>query len=166
VRFPPRRNYNRRALRRGVFLVWLLLVALAGFTSVAHAEPHVSLEPALDGTFVLVGRGWRPAARLVLSVGRDVFPAEADSAGEFEVQTGLPVTAGPFGPVSIRRQEPTSLAFARLAAPADPELPHPFAVLFARSLAMGAGWLALSAGGLGLAMLAARPLRSRRPRPD
>jgi hypothetical protein len=151
-------NYNRRALRRGVILVWLLLALCAGSTSAALAEPIVSLEPAPDGTYVLVGSGWRPEAQLFVSVGPHVYSASVDPIGEFEVPTGLSALSGPFGPLSVHREERPTVAYAQLVVLPDAEQPHPFAVLFAQSIVMGAGLLGLGIAGLALVALAARPL--------
>jgi hypothetical protein len=148
-----------------VLLGWLLLAALwTTPASVALGEPIVSLESASDGTLTLVGRGWRSGQSLVVSIGQDVFPALADSVGDFEIQTGLSDSGGPLGPLTIRHPERETLAFGRLGPPGEPDLPHPFAVLFAQSLAMGAGLCALTGAGLGLAFMTTRPLRSRRNR--
>jgi hypothetical protein len=103
------------------------------------------------------------AAVLGSALGRDVFPATADSGGEFEVLTGIHSTAGSPGPVSVRSQ-PASLAVEQLDPHLEPDLPHPWAVLFAHGLAMSAGLLTMSAGGLGLATLATRRLLGRRRR--
>jgi len=128
----------------------------------AFAAPVVSLSPKPDGTLVLVGSGWRPGQELVISLGTDQFPALADSTGSFEVPTGLLVSGGPPLSMTVRRPDASSLAFAHLAPPPVLDGPNPFALLFAQSLAMGATWFGLSAGGLGLAALGARAIRARK----
>jgi hypothetical protein len=160
---PSGHSYNRRALvHRWVFFVLLLVVALLGFTGTALAAARVSLDPAADGTLILVGSGWRPGQQLAVSVGRDVYPAMADSAGSFEVRTGLPVTSGPPAPIAVHREDTSALALAALAIASPREEPHPFAVLFAQGLATGATWLAVSAGGIGAIALTSRAVQARR----
>ncbi|HEV7663185.1 MAG TPA: hypothetical protein VGQ62_06590, partial [Chloroflexota bacterium] len=96
--------------------------------TVASAEPLVSLEPAPDGTLVLIGRGWRPGQKLVVSAGPDVFAATADTVGDFEVQTGMPASGGPPVALAVRRPDPTSVAFTALPLLAPATQPNPFAV--------------------------------------
>jgi hypothetical protein len=143
----------------------LAVAAFLGTAELALAMAAVSLTPATDGTVTLVGSGWRPGQQLVISLGGDEFRAEADAAGNFELSTGLPARGGLPLSMTIRREEPNALAFARLGPP-PPELEangkNPFALLFAESLATGAQFLAVGAGGLGLATLATRALRVRR----
>jgi hypothetical protein len=155
--------YNRRALgKRGIFLTWwLLLAALLGTTSVALAEPRVSLDPAPDGSLILVGRGWRPAQRMMVSVGRDQFPVQADSVGDFEVPTGLAATGGPPEQLAVHQPYP-QITPAMLAVMRPTNAPHPFAVLFAQTLLTGAASVGLGAAGLGFLALAAHILRIRR----
>jgi hypothetical protein len=151
-------------------LRWLVLIgafavaAFLGTAELAIAMAAVSLTPAPDGTVSLVGSGWRPGQQLVISLGGDEFRAQADPAGNFEVSTGLPARGGLPLSITIRREEPNALAFARLGPPPELEAngTNPFALLFAESLATGAQFLAVSAGGLGLATLATRALRVRR----
>jgi hypothetical protein len=138
-----------------------MVVALLGAVGSALAQAEVSLEPAPDGTLVLVGNGWRPGQRLVVTVGHDVYPAMADSAGGFELRTGQAATgAAPL--LSVRRQEVSTLALAALGADPRRDQPHPFAVLFAESLAMGAALFALTAGGISAVVVAGRTIHSRR----
>jgi hypothetical protein len=66
--------------------------------------------------------------------------------------------------MTIRRPETNALAFATAAPAAALDVPNPFALLFAESLAMGTRWFAFSAAGLGLAGLAARTIRARASR--
>ena len=158
-----RRDYNRRALGKwGIVLVWwAVLVALLGTTSVALAEPRVSLDPASDGTLILVGTGWRPSQRMVVSVGPDLFPVLADSVGDFEVQTGLPATGGPTEPLAVHRPY-AQITPATLAVTRQTDTPHPFAVLFAQTLLIGMAFVGLGAAGMGVMALAARFVRIRR----
>jgi hypothetical protein len=158
------RDYNRRALgKRGILLVWwAVLMALLGTTSVALAEPRVTLDPAPDGSLVLFGRGWRPAQRMMVSVGRDEFQVQADSVGDFEVPTGLAATGGPQEPLAVHRPY-HQVTPAMLALIHQTDTPHPFAVLFAQSLLTGLAFAGLGAAGLGLTLLAARIVRTRRP---
>src|SRR5258707_15654905 len=144
-----RRDYNRRALgKRGIVLVWwAVLVALLGTTRVALAEPQISLDPSSDGSLVLVGRGWRPAQRMMVSVGREEFQVQADSVGDFEVPTGLAATGGPQEPLAVHRSyhqvTPPMLALIH-----QTDTPHPFAVLFAQSLLTGLAFAGLVPTGV------------------
>src|ERR1700737_3087537 len=116
--------------------VALMVVALLGMTSVALAQPHVSLDPAPDGSLVLVGSGWRPGQRMVVSVGRDQFPVLADSVGDFEIQTGLVSAAAPPEQLAVHRPG-AQITQAAGDQPLLSATPHPFAVLFAKSLMTG-----------------------------
>jgi hypothetical protein len=149
-------------LPRGIFLTALLVVALLGSAGTALAQAEVSLQPATDGTLILVGNGWRPGQRLAVTVGHDVYPAMADSAGGFEVRTGQAATGSTEPTLSVRRQTTSTFAFAALSAGPPRDEPHPFAVLFAQSLAMGTALFALSAGGIGVLLVTARTIQSRR----
>jgi hypothetical protein len=158
-----RRDYNRRALGKwGIVLVgWAVLVALLGTTSVALAEPQISLDPSPDGSLVLVGRGWRPAQRMMVSVGRDEFQVQADSVGDFEVPTGLAASGGPPEPLAVHRPyQQVTPAMLVLMRPAD--APHPFAVLFAQAFLTGTALAGVGVVGLGFVLLAARVLQIRR----
>jgi hypothetical protein len=157
------RSYNRRALgkRRIVVGLWLVAVALLWTTSVALAEPQVSLDAAPDGSLILVGRGWRPTQRMMISVGRDQFPVQADSVGDFEVPTGLAATGGPPEPLAVHRPY-SRITPAMLAVMRQTDTPHPFAVLFAQALLSGMALAGLGAGGLGCTLLAARLVHARR----
>jgi len=156
------RFYTLRALgKRGIFLgFWLVLVALLGTTGVALAEPQVSLDPAPDGSLILVGRGWRPAQRMMISVGRDQFPVQADSVGDFEVATGL-AAGGPPEPLAVHRPYP-QVTPAMLAVMRQTDTPHSFAVLFAQTLLTGTAFVGLGVAGLGFMALAARIVHTRR----
>ncbi len=147
--------------QRGIYLAWLVIVALLGTTSTALAEPRVSLDPAPDGSLVLVGSGWRPGQRMMVSVGRDQFPVLADSVGDFEVPTGLAATGGPPEPLAVHGPYPR-ISPAMINQMRQSETPHPFAVLFAQTLMTGASVLGLSAAGIGCALLAARFVQIRR----
>ena len=158
----PARSYNRRALgQRGIQLAWVVMAALLGTTSIARAEPLVSIDPAPDGTLILVGSGWRPGSRMVVSVGRDQFPAQADAVGDFEIQTGLVSTGSPPELLAVHRPDADSPD--TMAAPQpQPDTAHSFAVLFAQSVMMGAAFLALSGSCLGLVALGTRYLHIKR----
>ena len=136
-----------------------MLVALLGTTSPARAEPQVSLDNAADGTMVLVGSGWRPGQRMVVSVGRDQFAAVADSVGDFEVATGLVATGAP-EQLAVHEPAQSAPLFVGQAPQADPS--STLAVLLAQSLMNGTVCLALSAGSLGLVALAMRSMNARR----
>jgi hypothetical protein len=158
-----RRDYNRRALGKwGIVLVgWAVLVALLGTTSVALAEPQISLDPSPDGSLVLVGRGWRPAQRMMVSVGRDEFQVQADSVGDFEVPTGLAASGGPPEPLAVHRPyQQVTPAMLVLMRPAD--APHPFAVLFAQAFLTGTAFAGVGVVGLGFVLLGARVVQIRR----
>jgi hypothetical protein len=156
------RFYNRRALGwRGICVAWLALAAIFGTAGIALAEPTVSLDPAPDGTLILVGSGWRPGQSLVVSVGRDMFPALTDTVGEFEVQTGLVSTGGPPVPLAVHRPD-APIIQATLVQRSQPDTPHPLAILFAQNLLTGTIFLGLSAAGIGIVSLGARYVRARR----
>lgn len=136
------------------------MAALLGTTSVALAEPRVSLDPASDGSLILVGRGWRPGQRMMVSVGHDQFPVQADSVGDFEVPTGLAATGGPPEPLGVHRPYPRIYPAVIRAQQAG--LPHPFAVLFAQTLLTGIAFAGVGAAGAGFTLLAVRFVRTRR----
>ena len=54
------------AVRRGVLAGALLLIVLNATFSVALAAPDMSVQPAADGTLLVVGNGWRPQQQLVV----------------------------------------------------------------------------------------------------
>ena len=141
-----------------------LISVVLGHANVAFAAAGVTLDPRPDGTVMLVGSGWRPGQELVVSLGTDAYPAVADSNGSFEIPTGLLVRNGPPLSITVRRVEPSALAFARLGPPPEVGSPNPFALLFAESLAMGAQVFAWCAGGLALSTLAIRTWRGRASR--
>jgi hypothetical protein len=147
------RAYNPRSVPRGSALALLVLLLL--LSALPAAAANIETTTAADGTLVLVGSGWRPGDRLVLALGQDVFAAQADPAGGFEVATTVPASSG-LGANLVVRRAPRTLAFAPLF---EDDAPHPFAVLFARGLATGAGLLAAAAAVLGIGALAMKPLR-------
>jgi len=171
--------YNARALRAGRrtestgavgrwvamlgVLAWLLASTSPGLV---WAEPDVSMSGADDGTVLLVGSGWKPGQQLLVSVGREIFPTQADTAGGFEIHTTLPFDATSGAALSVRPFA-SSLNFAALPpaplAPAAPPTPHPLAVLFAHAVADGATWLGAGCLALAAAGASARLLRSGRP---
>jgi hypothetical protein len=142
------------------FLV--VLVGSLGATSTALAQAQVSLEPASDDTLLLVGTGWRYGQKLSITVGHDIYPAVADSAGGFEIRTGQPVTNAAAATLSVHREDTSTRAFLALSAAPPRDEPHPFAVLFAQGLAMGSQVFALAAGSIGVLMLTAHTIQSRR----
>jgi hypothetical protein len=139
-------------------MVLVVVTALHGMPAAALAAPEVALKAAADGTLSVIGTGWRPGQRLVVSVGADNFPARADSTGSFEVMTGL---ASSEGRVAVHRPDPRSTVAARSAALGEAYVPDPLAVLFTQSMAIGAVLSTLAAGGLAILTLAARSLRPR-----
>jgi hypothetical protein len=138
-------------------MVVLVVTAWPGAPAVALAAPEVSLQAAADGTLKVIGNGWRPGQQLVISVGGDEFAARADSAGDFEIATGL---ASYQGDVAVHRPELRPQTSPRSASLAEPYVPNPLAVLFAQSVAIGTV-LTLIAGGLTSVALAARSRRLR-----
>jgi hypothetical protein len=146
-------------VRRGALALTLVIVGFAGGARIAAAQPQVSLDASPDGTLTLVGDGWRPGERLVVSVGRQVYPASADTTGSFEVRTGL-APGGPPAPVAVHRQADLAAAFARLGPSEAADRPHPFAVLFAKALVSGIGLLGLAATAVALATGSGRALRA------
>jgi hypothetical protein len=151
-------------LGQGLLVMAFVVSAVLGPTGVAFAAAGVTLDPKPDGTLMLVGSGWRPGQELVVSLGTDAFPAVADASGSFEIPTGLLVKNGPPLSITVRRADPSSLAFANLGPPPAVDVPNPFALLFAESLAMGAQFFAWCAGGLALSTLAIRAWRVRASR--
>jgi hypothetical protein len=139
-----------------------MLVALLGAASTALAQAEVTLEPAADDTLLLVGTGWRSGQRLSITVGHDVFPALADSVGGFEIRTGQPVSTAASAILSVHREDTSALTILALRAAPTPDEPHPFAVLFAQGLATGAALFAYTAGSIGVVLLTARTIQSRR----
>lgn len=116
-------------MRRSVLIAGLVAqLALLGTVPVALAAPQASLEANPDGTLRVVGDGWRPGDQLALISGQNRFEAFVDSAGGFEVATGLPRLHGTLAVRLVARMEATTFT----AAPA-----HPLAVWFAQSLLMG-----------------------------
>ena len=131
-------------MRRGVLWVGIALFGIiAAPWNVALAAPEVGVAHAPDGTLLVVGSGWRPNQQLVVNVGVDRFPAYVDSAGEFEVSTGLATKPAD---VSVHRPQHSEMSFAALEAPAQA---NPLAILFAQSLASGVAVLLLCAVALG-----------------
>jgi hypothetical protein len=128
----------------------LLLVVVWVTAGSTVAQPLVRLDSASDGQLVIIGDGWRPGQKLVVSLGRDVFPAFADSAGEFEVLTGL--SGSTSLPLSIRHLESALPAMAELTETA----PNPLAVAFAEDVLAAATAVALAFAGLGAIVLARR----------
>jgi hypothetical protein len=148
--------------KRRSYLAWLVVLATFVSTAgVALAEPRVSLDPAPDGTLILVGSGWRPGQRMMISVGRDQFPVLADSVGEFEIQTGMPAIGVPPEPLAVHGPY-ALMSTASLGLIPRADAPHPLAVLFAQALMTGAMFLGFGIAGIGSVALAARYVRTRR----
>ena len=139
-------------------MVMLVVTAWPGVPRVALAAPEVSLEAAADGTLSVIGNGWRPGQQLVVSLGTDTFAARTDSAGDFEVATGL---ASYQGQVTIHHPDARLLRTQQPGPAAERYVPYALAVLFAQSVAIGVAVSALAAGSIGLLALAARSLRLR-----
>jgi hypothetical protein len=138
----------------------LLLTGLIGsMTPAALAAADASLRSAADGTLVVVGQGWQPGQKLVVSLGRERFAAYTDSGGTFEVATGLTSYSGS---IAVHRFDESGLAFAALDTMETADAPSPMAVMFAQTLAEGAALFCIVAGVLMLGYSAARPLRRRR----
>jgi hypothetical protein len=98
---------------------------------------------------------------MMVSVGRDEFQVQADSVGDFEVPTGLTASGGPQELLAVHRPY-HQVTPAMLALIHQTDTPHPFALLFAQSLLTGLAFAGLGATGLGLTLLAARIVRTRR----
>ena len=110
------------------------LAALLGFMSLvpsALAAPQASFEAGADGRVRLVGDGWRPGDQLAFTLGRDRFEAFVDSAGGFEVATGLASFKGPMAVRHLGRMEAMLPAAAR---------PHPLALWLAQAFLTGAAY--------------------------
>jgi hypothetical protein len=147
-----------------VFGALVALLALAASALPAQARPEVTVRDANDGTgtLTLVGSGWRPGQRIVLVVGRDSFQAEADPAGEFEVPTELlPLASDSARSLTVRRADALPIA-----GDVSVDGPHPWAVLFAQTLASGAAGVTFGGGVLAaVGLLGKRVRRPRRERP-
>src|SRR5262249_42618007 len=102
-----------------------------------------------DGTLLVVGSGWHQGPLLV-SLGRQQFPAWADAAGDFEVATNL---QSYHGDLSVRH-----VATATGAAATS----EPFGALFAQAIVEG---LALLSAAATIAVVGARALRGVRRYP-
>ena len=144
-------------MRRGVSVLTLLVLGMC-CPGLALAAPEVSLDPAPDGTLTVVGNGWRPGQRLVVSLGPCSFPAMADSTGSFEVPTGL---ASFHGPVAVHRQRVGTLAMVRLGPPDEPGRPNPLAVLFVQDVLSGIAVSLLVGSAAALAVAVSRRMWQR-----
>jgi hypothetical protein len=138
--------------------VLVMLMAIVLSPGLALAAPEVSVDLSPDGTFTVVGNGWRPGQRLVVSLGRTSFAAWADSTGSFEVPTGL---VSYQGPLEVHRPDQTALTMGRFGPAERPGLPNPLAVLFAQGLVSGVELAALLGGLVGLGIAVARSIRTR-----
>jgi hypothetical protein len=144
--------YNRRAMRRGV-LAGVFMFAL--LVAPAHAASDLEMRRGADGTWVVVGSGWRPGDHLVVSVGPTTFAALADGAGDFEVKTGLQAYQGE---VAVHHQAEAALSMLALPSMG----PNPLAVALVQGLAQG---VLLTAALLGLSLVALGLRRWRRALP-
>jgi hypothetical protein len=135
----------------------LLLCALNGTFGVAEAAPEMWLTHAQDGTLVVVGDGWRAGQVLVISLGGARFPAFVDSAGGFEVATGVVSYQGALAVADPRAAALAQQASARSEAPS----PSPLAVAFAQNLAAGMELLASGLVVLGGALVLQRHWKHR-----
>ena len=116
-------------MRRGVVVAGLVAqLCLFGQVNVSMAAPQASLEASPDGTLRVVGDGWRPGDQLALIFGQHRFEAFVDSAGGFEVTTGLPQLQGALAVHHVARMEATTFTTPQV---------HPLAVWFAQSLLLG-----------------------------
>jgi hypothetical protein len=122
-------------------LVALLVVVWVTAGS-ALAQPQVNVVVGTDGNLVLVGAGYRPGQKLALGVGQEVYPAFVDSAGEFEVPTGM--SGSTSMPVAVHHIDTLAPAMIELAEPA----PSPLAIAFAEDVLLAGAGLALLFAGL------------------
>jgi hypothetical protein len=107
-----------------------LLASVLSAPNPAWAASEVELRHASDGTLVVVGSGWHHGALLV-SLGNAQFTAYADTAGDFEVATGL---AQYHGEVSVQHVDAP-----RVVSPSVG--PSPLGVLIAQSVVEGVALL-------------------------
>lgn len=131
-------------MRRGVLagLLWLG-VALLGAVP-AHAASDLELRHAPDGTWHVIGSGWRPRDQVVVSMGVARYPADVDGAGDFDVPTGLTTYQRP---LAVHHVPAMNLA-TRTTAPSS------LAAVLVHGLAEGAAIMSLMLGllllGLGI----------------
>lgn len=142
-------------MRRGALLVVLFIGALLLPAQAVLAASTVELKHASDGTLVIVGEGWR-AGPLVVSLGQDRFTAYVDSAGDFEVRTGLTLAQGP---IAVHHAQPSDMAM--LALDVAPSPPSPLAIALIEGLADGVRSVA-AIGAVAFVLLVA--IRRRYPR--
>lgn len=144
-------------MARGALHVLLLLAALMAPARVALATSSVELKHAADGTLLVVGEGWRSGQPLVLTLGQERYLAYVDSAGAFEVVTGLTSSQGP-----LVVHHPQSGDLAMLALEPTPPPPSPLAVALVQGFVDGLRTVA-GLGAVAVLLLAAiRPIRNRR----
>jgi len=129
------------------------LVMFAVLITPAHAASDLRLRRAADGTWVVVGSGWRPGDHLTVSVGSATFAALADGAGDFEVETGLPAYQGE---VAVHHAAERTLSMLSLTGP------NPLALALVQGFAQGA---ALTMGLLGASLVVFGIRRWRRRSP-
>ena len=134
----------------GWFALWL---AFTGGTP-AHAASGLELRHAPDGTWHVIGTGWRPGDQVEVSLGVARFPAYVDDAGDFEVATGLTTTAD----VAVHR--PVAREPAMLSLNSEP---NPLTVALVQGLTEGAALTALSSGLLLLLVVGVRRWRQASP---
>jgi len=149
-----RAHLDSAPVGRGEFVGWLLLAASWLCTAnPAHAASDLQIEHAADGTLVVVGSGWHRDQEMVISLGQQRFNVRADNSGDFELATGM---ASYQGDLAVHHAADRELAFVPLAEP------HPFAVLFARSVAEGLVLLTFVVGVVMVAAGVARRVRAPR----
>jgi len=137
---------------------WGVLAGLFVFTLLlapAQAASELEMHRAGDGTWIVVGSGWHPGDKLVVTVGPARFLAFADGAGDFEVQTGLQSLQGE---VAVHHQPAGDMPMLQLASPG----PHPLAVALVQGMAEGVVLMGALVGVLLLALGMARWSRASR----
>lgn len=124
-------------------------LGLLAHAQVTLAAPQASVEPGANGMVRVVGNGWRPGDQLALTLGQNHYDAFVDSAGGFDVATGLPRLQGALAVHHVARMEATTIT----SPPASP-----LAIWFAQSVLMGAAYV----GALACLGLVARQVLRRR----
>ena len=140
----------------GARLVMSVVLALLLPANAAWAASTVDLKHASDGTLLVVGEGWRPGA-LVVTLGQDRFTAQVDSAGDFEVATGLTLGRGPLALHHVQGTEMPMLALE--------SSPSPLSVALVEGLADGLRDF-LTSGLVATVLIATRQLIKKRRYPQ
>jgi hypothetical protein len=111
----------------------------------AQAASDLQLLHGPDGTWHVIGTGWRPGDQLEVSVGVSRFATYVDGAGDFDVPTGLTT----MGQVAVHHATEGRMAMGSLATETNP-----MAAVLVQGLAEGAAIMSLSVGllllGLGI----------------